>query len=108
MTISLPESIAAYFELCNGANDSRLTHCFAPDAVVLDEAQTHRGHGAIQSWLRETRKKFEYSVEPLGISQEGTRVTVAAKVSGNFPGSPVQLDHVFQLIDGKIQSLEIH
>jgi hypothetical protein len=32
----------------------------------------------------------------------------AAKVSGNFPGSPVNLDHVFKLHCDKIVSLEIH
>jgi hypothetical protein len=32
---------------------------------------------------------------------------VATKLSGDFPGSPVTLDFVFQLEDGKISSLEI-
>lgn len=107
MTISLPASIATYFEVSNGADDTRLTHCFARDAVVLDEGRTHRGHEAIQSWLRETRKKFEYCVAPLNALQEGTRVSVVAQVTGNFPGSPVRLEHVFQLAGDVIRSLEI-
>ena len=32
---------------------------------------------------------------------------VATKLSGDFPGSPIKLDFVFQLKDGKISSLEI-
>lgn len=32
---------------------------------------------------------------------------VAAKVVGNFPGSPVQLDYVFDLEGDKIRSLKI-
>ena len=28
--------------------------------------------------------------------------------SGNFPNSPVNLEHIFQLRGGKIASLEIH
>ncbi|THF62181.1 nuclear transport factor 2 family protein [Pseudothauera rhizosphaerae] len=108
MAIPLPESIATYFEVGNGADDTRLAGCFAQDAVVLDEGRTHRGHEAIRSWLRAARRKYEYSVEPLEVSQRGECVTVAARVTGNFPGSPVQLQHVFQLAGDRIQSLEIH
>jgi hypothetical protein len=32
---------------------------------------------------------------------------VAMKVAGDFPGSPITLDFVFRLKDGKISSLEI-
>ena len=77
------------------------------DAVVVDERQTYRGHDAIQSWRREAREKFEYTVEPVNVSRQGDRITVMANVVGNFPGSPVQLDHVFELAGDKIQSLEI-
>jgi ketosteroid isomerase-like protein len=108
MTISLPEPIAAYFKASNDADDARLVPCFAQDAIVRDESHTHQGHEAIRRWLREAKRKYEYSVEPLSVAQDGAHVTVAGKVSGNFPGSPVQLDYVFELRDGKIQSLEIH
>ena len=85
-----------------------LTQCFADDGVVLDEDQTHQGHEAIVTWMRRTRSKFEYVVEPQKVSQEGERVTVAATVGGDFPGSPVQLDHVFGLQGSRIKSLEVH
>jgi hypothetical protein len=35
-------------------------------------------------------------------------MTLRARLTGNFPGSSVELDHVFTLEDGKIISLEIH
>ncbi len=108
MTLSIPEPIALYFAVSNGADDTSLLQCFAADAVVRDEAQTHRGHQAILAWLRAARKKFEYRVEPLEVSQDGGHVTVGTRVEGNFPGSPVQLNHVFRLKDNKIRSLEIH
>jgi len=107
MAVSLPDVITAYFEVSNGADITHLTHCFTPDAVVLDEGRIHRGHEAIQSWQREAQMKSEYSVEPLGVVREGDRMTVTAKVAGNFPGSPVQLEHVFDLAGDKIRSLEI-
>ncbi|BBI52300.1 hypothetical protein HORIV_47210 [Vreelandella olivaria] len=75
---------------------------------MLDEGETHRGRTAIQSWLRATRAKIAYRVEPVSVSHQDNTMVVTATVTGNFPGSPVQLDHTFQLADAQIQSLEIH
>ncbi|MHC6224478.1 nuclear transport factor 2 family protein [Pseudomonas sp. X10] len=107
MSLTLPDSITTYFEVSNGADLARLTHCFAEHATVFDEKREHRGHEAIRLWLSETREKFEYRVEPLSAEQDGSCVTVIANVVGNFPGSPVQLDHRFRMAGDKIQSLEI-
>lgn len=108
MSASLPAIVAAYFDLCNKKDVARLASCFAPDATVRDEGHVYRGHDAIVEWKTESQKKFEYSVEPLSVSHDREQVIVAAKVVGNFPGSPVELDHVFLLADDKIKSLEIH
>jgi hypothetical protein len=105
--VSLPDPIFAYFEFSNGSDTVRPDHCFTLDAVVVDEKRTYRGHEAIQSWTCEAREKFEYSVEPVNLSRDGDRITVRANVVGNFPGSPVQLDHVFELAGDRIKSLEI-
>lgn len=108
MNVLLPESIITYYDISNGADDTRLSYCFTKDAVVLDEGRTHQGHKAIQSWLHATRKKFKYTVEPISATQEAQTVTVTTAVTGTFPGSPIQLKHLFQLSGDKIQSLEIH
>ena len=63
---------------------------------------------AIQAWMRATRGKIEYRVEPVSVSQQGNKMVVTATVTGNFTGSPVQLDHAFQLAESQIQSLEIY
>jgi len=107
MSVQLPDSIASFFRVSNGAEASELRHCFTGNAVVRDEGHTHQGHEAIQAWLLEARRKYAYSVEPLEVTQQGSSVKVRAKVSGNFPGSPVQLEHVFRLTGDKIESLEI-
>jgi len=107
MTPPLPDPIARYFQISNGADAAGLDDCFTPDAQVHDERQTHRGHAAIRSWHHAVRSKFAYTVEPLGAVQQGDRHTVTANVVGNFPGSPVQLDHVFELAGDRIRSLEI-
>jgi ketosteroid isomerase-like protein len=107
MNHQLVESIRSYFDIINGPDTAGITDYFTQDAVVVDEGNVHRGHGAIRSWLQETRKRFEYSVEPIDTSRQEEHVTVVAKVFGNFPGSPVQLNHSFQLEGDRIQSLEI-
>lgn len=108
MSLSLPDAITTYFNVSNGADDTHLADCFTQDACVFDEGQTHRGHTAIQSWLCATRRKIEYRVEPVSVSQQGNTMVVTAAAIGNFPDSPVQLDHTFQLAGAHIQSLKIH
>jgi hypothetical protein len=91
----------------NGADASALKQCVTDNAVVRDENQTHQGHDAIRAWLREARRKYADHVEPPDVVRHDATVKVRAKVSGNFPGSPVELDHVFRLTGGRIELLEI-
>ncbi len=107
MSIQLPDPVATFFKVGNGADSSLLTHCFVDDASVQDEGHAYRGHEAIQSWLQRSKAKYEYSAEPLNVSQQDASVTVIARVTGNFPGSPVQLEYVFHLLGNQIESLEI-
>jgi len=107
MNVQLPDSIATLFEVSNGAEASALEQCFTENAVVQDENHAHQGLEAIRAWLREAQRKYAYTVEPLDVVQQNSIVNVCAKVSGNFPGSPVELNHVFRLTGGRIESLEI-
>lgn len=107
MTVSLPASIATYFDALRHGGFERLGTCFTPGAIMHDEGEFHCGPEAIAAWLRATQEKASYRVELLDALRDGDRVTVATKVVGNFPGRPVQLDQVFLLTDGLIQSLEI-
>lgn len=107
MTLSLPDPITVYFEISNGSGSARLAQCFTEDAVVTDENCTHRGLDAIQAWKHEARSKFDYSVEPVSVARDSDRITVTANLVGNFPGSPVLLDHKFELAGDKIKSLQI-
>jgi hypothetical protein len=46
-------------------------------------------------------------VTPLSaVDRDGTTI-VTGRVAGDFPGSPVTLDHVFRLEGDRIASLEI-
>jgi len=106
MNIQMPDSIATFFEVSNGA-DASVAQCFTETAVVSDEKDTHQGHQAIRAWLREAQRKYAYTAEPLDIVHRDTTFTVRVRVSGRFPGSPVELNHVFRLAEGKIEFLEI-
>jgi ketosteroid isomerase-like protein len=108
MNLQLPESIGTYFDVSNRNDGALITECFTENAVVFDEGGAHQGHTAIQSWFQETRKKYEYRVEPVSISGEDDNEIVVAKVIGNFPGSPIQLHYAFLLQGNKIQTLEIY
>jgi hypothetical protein len=46
-------------------------------------------------------------LQPIDVQTHGDKVTVRARLTGEFPGSPVELDHIFKLSNGKLASLEI-
>lgn len=107
MAVSLRDPIATFFAVSNGADPARLAQCFTADAAVYDEGAAHRGHAAIEAWLRAARAKFAYRVEPLDMAADAGRTTVTAHVIGDFPGSPIRLDHVFELDGDRIRCLRI-
>lgn len=107
MSIQLAQPLDNYFDLSNGMDTGRVNDCFTPSATVHDEGGTYQGLAAIESWLKETREKYQFSSKPISIAKKGLQEIVVAEVSGNFPGSPIQLNYAFVLNGGKIQSLEI-
>lgn len=106
MPLILPKPIADYFAA--DASDGRaIASCFTPDAVVVDERQTHKGREAIARWKAETSAKYDYLADPLAIVDKGDRVVITAHLTGNFPGSPVDLRYAFRVEADKIARLEI-
>lgn len=103
----LPDPVITYFGISNGADASRVGDCFVTDATVTDEKQTHRGISAIELWQRQVREASTYNVTPLEASRTGDHLTVRTRVEGDFPGSPIELNHLFVLENDKIRSLEI-
>jgi hypothetical protein len=74
---------------------------------VRDEGQTIEGLAAIKQWKAETRKKYQHTIEPLASTQKDGKIIVTNRLTGNFPGSPIELEFVFTLDGNKIASLEI-
>jgi len=107
MSIKSPAPIDLFFASENAHDSSAIDHFFAAGAVVRDEGKTITGVTAIKAWRVETGQKYQHSVEPLAVSTRDGKVVVTGRVSGNFPGSPITLDHIFEIEGGKIVSLEI-
>jgi len=105
--MTLPKPVAAYFAAEKSNDASAVALCFVADGVVRDEGQTVRGVDAIKLWNAEARKKYHHTVEPLDAVSRDGKTVVRAKVSGNFPNSPLTLEHIFELGGDKIASLEI-
>lgn len=106
MPVDLPHPIATYFSADKGDGEA-LSRCFTDDAVVKDEGRTYLGRAAIKQWKAESSKKYVYTSEPFACAQDNDKVIVASRVSGNFPGSPVELRYFFGIEGNKIASLEI-
>jgi hypothetical protein len=104
--LKLPEPIAAYFD-ADKRDGEAVARCFTKQAVVKDEGQTHSGPAAIKAWKTEASTKYSYISEPLAVEQKEGRYIVTSRLTGNFPGSPVDLRLVFRLERGKIAHLEI-
>ncbi len=108
MSVDLPTPIAIYIVTENRGDTEALAQCFAEDAVVRDEGRTIEGLAAIKQWKAETKKKYQHTVEPLASVQKDDKTIVTNRLTGNFPGSPIELEFVFTLDGNKIASLEIH
>ena len=107
MSIDLPKPIATYIAAENGNNAEALAQCFIDQAVVRDENQTIEGLAAIKLWKVETKRKYQHAIEPLASIQKDGNTIVTNRLTGKFPGSPVELQFIFRLEGDKIASLEI-
>jgi hypothetical protein len=104
--LNLPEPIAAYFD-ADTRDAEAVARCFTKQAVVKDEGQTYTGVAAIKAWKSAASAKYTYTSEPFAVDQKDGGYVVTSRLTGNFPGSPVNLRFAFRVERGKIASLEI-
>ena len=104
--LHLPPPIAGYFAADTSDADA-VARCFSENAGVIDERREHRGRPAITRWKAEAAAKYHYTSEPLRVDASGPDVIVTARVTGDFPGSPVELRYRFMLEGATIARLEI-
>lgn len=107
MTITLTGPVAAFFEAERAGDLEALARCFAERATVRDESRSIQGPDAIKRWMKDAKAKYHHTAEPLAVSHRDGTTVVTARVAGAFPNSPLDLEHVFVVEGGRIDSLEI-
>src|SRR6202166_651029 len=107
MSTKLSEPLATYFAGHKNHDVDAMIGPFAEGAIVKDEGQERRGLPAIRAWMEETTAKYSVTVAVTNVAGTAASTTVTGLVSGNFPGSPVELRYIFTLDQGKITRLEI-
>jgi hypothetical protein len=106
MTLDLAKSIAAYFTADRVDSDAVFA-CFTDNGVVKDEGHTYQGRVAIKKCKADVSTKYQYTCKPFACGHTDGRTVVTCRLTGNFPGSPVDLRFFFELKGDKIASLEI-
>ena len=106
-TTPLPNAVTQYFAAAGRHDAAAAAACFTDDATVHDENHTHVGREAVHAWLEETGRKYQPAFTLMRTSSNGDEVKLSVAVSGQFPGSPVTLDYMLRLRDGKIAALTI-
>ncbi len=107
MALDIPEPVAAYLAAAEAKDADMLSRCFAEDGTVHDEGQNYRGRDSIRQWKQAAHAKYRYVSQTIDVQTHGDDVTVRVRLTGEFPGSPVELDHIFTLSNNRIASLEI-
>jgi hypothetical protein len=103
----LPIPIAIYIAAENRGETEALAQCFGDSAIVRDEGGTIEGLAAIKKRTAETKQKYQHTIQPLAINRKDGKIIVTNRLTGNFPGSPIELEFVFTLDHDKIAALEI-
>ena len=106
MSLNLPKPIADYFATDTGDSEA-VARCFTENAVVKDEGHIYNGRSAIRQWKAESSTKYIYTSEPFASEDRNGKIIVTSRLTGNFPGSPVNLRFFFGLEGDEIATLEI-
>jgi hypothetical protein len=107
MTLDLPQPVAGYFAAVESDDFEALARCFAADGIVRDERRTIIGPAEIRDWMAEAKRKYRHRTSPSAVVHRDGSIVVTARVAGDFPGSPITLEHIFRVVGGKIAELEI-
>jgi ketosteroid isomerase-like protein len=103
----LPAAISGYIAAANAGDTDAVAACFTEDAIVKDEGQERRGIAAIVAWKEEVTLKYSPITQVIRAETINGINVVTASVSGDFPGSPVELKYAFTMDGDKIARLDI-
>ena len=105
--MKLPKLISDLIAAQDKYDSKAFADNFSDDAVVQDEGKAYHGKTEIRQWNEMTNAKYKTKYEPLEITTKGDKITLTAKISGTFEGSPVIIKYHFETKHGKITSLRI-
>lgn len=105
--MDMPGIVETFFDADRRNDAEALSNAFAADAAVQDEGAQHEGRTAIRNWWSAAKAASQFVAEPFEATSGDGRALVRARVSGDFPGSPLTLSYAFTIRDGEITSLEI-
>jgi hypothetical protein len=106
MKVPLPKPIARYFA-ADQADANAVAECFSENAVVVDENRRYTGREAIRRWKESATTRYQYTSRPIASEEQGLKTVVTSRLTGDFPGSPVNLRYTFELDGDRIAALEI-
>ena len=107
MTDVVPRVIDAYYRAIADDDSDALIACFTDDAEVIDEGSVHRGREEILAWRDQTRSAYRYTADVLRAERDGDRHVITTRLTGDFPGSPVEVPYHFTLREELIGELDI-
>ena len=103
----LPQPLTEYFRATNEHDVATVLASFAAKAIVEDEGKQYLGLVAIQKWIEETVRKYDFTVEVKGAHEADGMIVVTTLVAGPFPGSPVDMTYEFTIAHRRIVRLVI-
>jgi len=105
--MNLPQIIADLIAAQDKYDSRAFSETFSDDAIVYDEGKTYRGKNEIKQWNEMTNAKYKTKYEPLEVTTDGDKVTMTARISGTFDGSPATIKYYLEIKNGKISLLQI-
>jgi hypothetical protein len=105
--MKLPKLIADLIAAQDKYDSKAFAENFSDNATVHDEGKSYHGKTEIRQWNEMTNAKYKTKYEPLEVTTEGDKITLTAKISGTFPGSPAIIKYHFETKNNKIKSLHI-
>ena len=91
--INLPPLLSRFVESMNHQDTAAFLACFAAGAIVEDEGKTHCGLDEIETWITTAFVETSPLLEVTGFNPTEAGSLITGIVSGNFPGSPVELHY---------------
>jgi hypothetical protein len=104
---TLPRAIKSYIDATNSSDLEKFLTGFKQSAVVTDEGEVYQGIKRIKDWRKKTTVAFEFKLELTNLEFTDDEIIVGTNCIGNFPGSPVMLQHHFELEDELIIAISI-